>query len=105
MDVRGYAPGMVWQNLTREGRLATAFLVVFGAMLAPPVVYWVNTPALVAGWPVMFLWAVGWASVGVAVLAWAAWTDAFAINDAQVPPDLAEGPTDAGGDRTTGGED
>jgi hypothetical protein len=53
----------------------------------------------------MFLWAVGWASVGVAVLAWAAWTDAFAINDAQVPPDLAEGPTDAGGDRTTGGED
>lgn len=96
---------MVWQNLTREGRLATTLLVVFGAMLAPPIVYWVNSPALVAGWPVMFLWAVGWAFVGVAVLAWAAWTDAFAINDAQVPPDLADGPTDAGGDRTTGGED
>lgn len=75
--------------MTREGKIAAVLLIVFGIMLTPPVVFWLNTDALVGGWPVMLLWAIGWAFFAVAVLAWAVSTDAFAINDDQVPPELA----------------
>lgn len=81
---------MVWNNIPRQGKIASALLIVFGIALTPPVVYWVNTEALLFGWPVMFLWAVGWATFAVVVLAWAAKTNAFALSEDQVPPELAE---------------
>lgn len=81
---------MVREGLPKEGKIATVLLLAFGIALTPPVVHWVNTEALVAGWPAMFLWAVFWAFFAVAVLAWAAQTGAFGLNDDQIPPELLE---------------
>lgn len=76
--------------MSRDGKIATVLLILFGIMLTPPVVFWVNTDGFLGGWPIMFLWAVGWALFGIAVLAWAASTGAFALNEDQIPPELRE---------------
>lgn len=77
-------------TVPRRGWIAAALLALAGLMLSPPVVFVVNTERFVAGWPVTFLWAVGWAAVAVVVLAWAARTGAFSLTDDQVPPALRD---------------
>lgn len=93
---------MVWSSMARNGKVGTALLILFGLMLTPPIVFWVNTDAFLGGWPVMFLWAVGWALFGIGVLVWAATTGAFALNDDQIPPELRDREDVVASDTTAG---
>lgn len=73
---------------TRNGRIAAALLAVFFVATMPPAVGLANSERLVAGQATLYLWAVVWGTIAVAVLLWAARTDAFAITEDQVPPEL-----------------
>lgn len=75
---------------TRTGRIAAALLAVFFVATMPPAVGLASTERLVAGQAALYLWAVGWGAVAVAVLLWAARVDAFALTEDQVPPELRE---------------
>ena len=75
---------------SRAGKIATALGVLFAIMVTPPVIWLVNTPALVAGVSVLYLWSVAWGVFVIAVLIWAGWRDAYALTNDQVPPELRE---------------
>ena len=73
---------------SRTGPVATLLGVLFIIMVTPPVVLLVNTPTLVLGFPVYYLWMVVWGLFVIAVLIWAGWRDAYALTNDQVPPEL-----------------
>ena len=75
---------------SRTGTVATALGVLFVIMVTPPVIWLVNTPTLVAGVSVLYLWSVAWGIFVIAVLVWAARRDAYALTNDQVPPELRE---------------
>ena len=76
--------------MRREGKIATGLLLVFFAALLPPGILLANDAALVAGQSLMYLWSAAWGVFGILVLVWAAKSDAFAVTEDQVPPELRE---------------
>lgn len=78
------------RDWSRKQWAATVLLAVFCAALVPPGVWLVNEPVLVGGFPLLYLWAVGWAVFACIVLFWAAREDLFGITPDQVPPELAD---------------
>ena len=79
---------------TRAGKVTVGVLAVFTVAMNPPVISLVDAPRLVAGMSALYLWTVGWGITITLVLVWAAWRDAFALTEDQVPPELRE--TDEG---------
>jgi hypothetical protein len=75
---------------TRAGRIAVAFLAVFTVAMNPPVVNWVASETLVLGMAPLYAWTIAWGIVASLVLVWAAWRDAFALTERQVPPELRD---------------
>lgn len=104
---------MSLSTMTREGKIATVLLAAFFAALLPPVLLLANRPTLIGGHSLLYAWSAVWGVFGILVLVWAAWADAFAITEDQVPPELREKeevvttePEEpkAGEEPTTGGE-
>ncbi|WP_255168749.1 hypothetical protein [Natrononativus amylolyticus] len=73
-----------------EGKVAAGLLVVFYAALLPPGLLLANESTLVFGQSLMYVWSAVWGVFGILVLVYAARTDAFAITESQVPPELRE---------------
>lgn len=73
---------------TRAGRLTVAFLVVFTIAMNPPVITLVDAPATVLGISSLYLWTVAWGIAVSVVFIWAAYENAFALTEDQVPPEL-----------------
>lgn len=69
---------------------AIASFALFGVAMLPPGLWLVNEPTLIGGYPVVYLWAIGWGAFGCAVLLWAAREDLFGISEEHVPPELSE---------------
>lgn len=74
--------------MTRAGKVTTAVLVVFTVAMNPPVIELVGAPTLVAGMASLYAWTVAWGIFISLVLVLAAYRDAFALTEAQVPPEL-----------------
>ena len=75
---------------SRAGKITTVVLIMFAIAMNPPVIGIVDAPALIAGIDLLYLWTVAW-GIGISlVLIWAAWRDAFALTEDQVPPELRE---------------
>lgn len=94
---------------TRAGKVTVGVLAVFTVAMNPPVITLVDAPRLVAGMSSLYLWTVGWGVAITLVLVWAAWRDAFALTEDQVPPELREADEtavaeSAGGRSTAGGD-
>lgn len=71
--------------------LSTAILfVVFAIAMLPPVLWIVNEPTLIGGYPILYLWAVGWGIFGTALLYWTVRNDLFGIATDQIPPEIAD---------------
>ena len=81
--------GMVLPD-SRSGKITVAFLVVFTVAMNPPVIGLVDAPTLVFGIASIYIWTVAWGIFISLVLIWAAYNDAFALSEDQVPPDLRD---------------
>lgn len=77
-------------NTTSNTKIATVLLLVFFVALMPPAILLANEATLVAGNALLYVWSAVWGLFGIVVLTWAAWTNAFAITEEQVPPELRE---------------
>lgn len=75
---------------SRAGKITVAFLAVFTVAMNPPVVTSIDEPGLVFGINTLYLWSVVWGILVSLVLIWAAWRDAFALTEEQVPPELRD---------------
>ncbi|WP_129115940.1 hypothetical protein [Halegenticoccus tardaugens] len=75
---------------TTQGKITVGFLVIFTIAMNPPVITMVDSPTTVLGINVLYLWTVAWGLLVSLVLIWAAWQDAFALTEDQVPPELRE---------------
>lgn len=75
---------------SRAGKITTAILVVFTIAMNPPVILLVDTPILVAGINLLYLWTTIWGLFISVIFIWAAWRDAFALTEDQVPPELRD---------------
>lgn len=75
---------------SRAGKITTAILVVFTVAMNPPVILLVDTPILVAGVNLLYLWTTVWGLVISVIFIWAARRDAFALTEDQVPPELRD---------------
>lgn len=75
---------------SKAGKIATVLGILFIFMVTPPVILLVNTPTLIFGIAVYYLWMSVWGVFISAVLIWAAWNDAYALTNDQVPPELRE---------------
>ena len=73
---------------SRAGKITVTILVVFTIAMNPPVIEIVDEPTLVVGIDLLYLWTVAWGISITLVLIWAAWRDAFALTEDQVPPEL-----------------
>ncbi|WP_458210444.1 hypothetical protein [Haladaptatus sp. NG-SE-30] len=73
---------------SRAGKITTAILIAFTIAMNPPVIQIVDVPGTIAGIGALYLWTVIWGIFITAVLIWAAWRDAFALTEDQVPPEL-----------------
>lgn len=73
---------------SRAGKITVAILAVFTIAMNPPVIEIVDAPTTVVGINVLYLWTVSWGILITLVLIWAAWHDAFALTEDQVPPEL-----------------
>lgn len=82
--------------------LAAALLGAFAVAMLPPGVLLVNESTLVGGYPLLYLWALGWSLFGILVLFWASRENLFGITGDQVPPELAEGSDGARADSSGG---
>ena len=80
----------MWLPSSRAGKITVGILAVFTVAMNPPVISLVDAPRLVAGTSALYLWTVGWGIAITLVLVWAAWRDAFALTEEQVPPELRE---------------
>lgn len=74
--------------MSRAGKITTIILVIFTIAMNPPVIGVVDTPTLIAGMASLYGWTVGWGVFISLVLIWAAYRDAFALTEKQVPPEL-----------------
>lgn len=74
---------------TTKQWIAIGLLTVFAIAMLPPGLWLVNEPTLVAGYPVLYLWSVGWALFAILVLLWASRENLFGITDDKTPPELA----------------
>lgn len=75
---------------TRAGKLTTGFFILFTIVMNPPAILLVNKQTVIAGNALLYLWSVVWGLIVSLVLIWAAWRNAFAITEDQVPPELRE---------------
>ena len=75
---------------TRAGKITVAILAVFTVAMNPPVIGIVSSPTLIAGMASLYAWTVFWGVLISIVLIWAAWRDAFALAEDQVPPELRD---------------
>ncbi|WP_458190371.1 hypothetical protein [Haladaptatus sp. NG-WS-4] len=73
---------------SRAGKITVAILGVFTIAMNPPIITIIDTPTMVWGINVLYLWTVVWGILITLVLIWAAWRDAFALTEDQVPPEL-----------------
>jgi hypothetical protein len=69
-------------------KVTIAILVIFTIAMNPPVIQMVDTPMTVAGIDLLYLWTVMWGIFITSTLIWAAWRNAFALTEDQVPPEL-----------------
>ena len=76
------------QNWSRAQLIAIISFALFGVAMLPPVLWVVNEPILIGGYPLLYLWAIGWGIFGTSVLYWSTANDLFGISDEQVPPEL-----------------
>lgn len=74
--------------MVRPRRITLAIFVVFTIAMNPPVILLVDSPTTVLGINSLYLWTVAWGIFITLVLVWAAWRDAFALTEDQVPPEL-----------------
>jgi len=75
---------------SRAGKVTIAVFVMFMIAMNPPVIGIVDAPVLIAGIDSLYLWTVVWGIFVSLVFVWAAWRDAFALTEAQVPPELRD---------------
>jgi hypothetical protein len=73
---------------SRARAVAVALFVVFVLALNPPVMTAVGDDPLVIGFAPLYLWIVGWGTVGALLIVWAAYRDAFGLSAEQVPPEI-----------------
>lgn len=71
-------------------KVTLAIFVVFTIAMNPPVILLVDAPTTVLGIDSLYLWTVAWGVFITLVLVWAAWRDAFALTEDQVPPELRQ---------------
>lgn len=71
-------------------KVTLAIFVVFTIAMNPPVILLVDSPTTVLGVNSLYLWTVAWGVFITLVLVWAAWRDAFALTEDQVPPELRQ---------------
>lgn len=82
---------MAWCfTMVHPKKITLAILVVFMIAMNPPVIQFVDAPTTVLGINLLYLWTVAWGVLITLVLVWAAWRDAFALTEDQVPPELRE---------------
>ncbi|WP_255171395.1 hypothetical protein [Natrononativus amylolyticus] len=79
--------------------MIAAYVAFAGAML-PPVLWLVNEPILIAGYPLLYLWAIAWGTIGIAVLYVTVRLNLFGIGPDQVPPELRQQETPVPTDST-----
>lgn len=75
---------------SRSGKTTVAVLVIFTIAMNPPVIGFVDAPTLVFGMASIYVWTIAWGIFVSLVLIWAAYNDAFALSEDQVPPDLRD---------------
>lgn len=85
-NVIGYH-GMLFPT-SQAGKITIAILIVFTVAMNPPVIMLIDTPILVAGVNLLYLWTVVWGLFISVVFIWAARHNAFALTEDQVPPEL-----------------
>lgn len=73
---------------SRPRKITTTIFVVFTLVMNPPIIFWMDLPTIVFGTDLLYLWTVCWGVLISIVLIWAAWNDALALTEDQVPPEL-----------------
>lgn len=76
--------------MAHSRKVTLAIFVVFTIAMNPPVILLVDSPTTVLGVNSLYLWTVAWGVFITLVLVWAAWRDAFALTEDQVPPELRQ---------------
>lgn len=76
-------------------------LAVFGAAVLPPVLWLVNDPSLLAGYPILYLWAFLWGVIGTGLLYVVTDGGYFGIDSDEVPPELRDVETSVAVERTS----
>ena len=71
-------------------KITLVILGIFTIAMNPPVIQLVDAPTIVLGINSLYLWTVAWGIFITLVLVWAAWRDAFALTEDQVPPELRQ---------------
>ena len=74
--------------MSHAGKITTIILAIFTIAMNPPVIGIIDIPTLIAGMASLYGWTVGWGIFISLVLIWAAYRDAFALTEEQVPPEL-----------------
>lgn len=74
----------------RTAIVATTLLAVFFVGMNPPVINIFNRAITVGGFNLLYVWLVVMAVFASGALVWAAYNDAFAITEDQVPPELRD---------------
>ena len=72
------------------GKLLLGTLILFGIVLNPPILSIANQATTTVGIATLWLYAVGWGAVGITALVIAAYTNAFRLDEDQIPPELRE---------------
>lgn len=75
---------------SRAGKITVVVLAVFTIAMNPPVILLVDAPVVVAGTNLLYLWTALWGIFISLVFIWAAWRDAFALTEDQIPPELRD---------------
>lgn len=76
--------------MAHSRKVTLAIFVVFTIAMNPPVILLVDSPTTILGVNSLYLWTVAWGVFITLVLVWAAWRDAFALTEDQVPPELRQ---------------